>query len=587
MINKKYIINILRPLRKKYIFAITLGLIANLLAILSTFILQILIDLVLPKKNVSLLLIFILGYLSFHVFRSLISLIKEVAYSKHGYKLLFDIRNDMYSSIINKIQLTSFNTKGQGYIITLFRDWLTSISWFLSNILLNTITDSIMLIISLVILACINFKIFIVTAFTLPLYGVTYLFFNKRIRDTRMEMMNKDVAITQKLTDTLDSIKEIRIFNSEENFTRSYNYTQQEFADSAIKHTITTSTYDSLSKCTTILGNVIVLYFGSMEVISGSLSIGSLLALNSIVALLYSPVERIVNFNRLIQVFKVNVDQLTNFMSSNVENINIHDKADYQVKKNDILESDILRVEELCYSFEELKVLDKVNLNIKFGNSYAIVGQSGCGKSTLINLLTGLLIPKKGNIYYNGINIHEDIKSFRSDVGYVPQDTIILNDTLIKNIIFGREENKKQLDKLIKLCEIDTLMLQSELKLDSILGEKGSKISGGQKQKIALCRALFTEPSILVIDEGTSSLDLETESRILFNIKKEYPKMTILLTSHRLSSVKIADEIIVINNNRIEEIGSLNQLSTGETQFNKIFSNLKSYNKKQKLKKSL
>lgn len=571
---KEYLIKTLKPLISKYLVAIFCGLVLNLLTISATFIMKFLLDNVLPSKDTSLLTIFVLGYISFYVFRNIISFLKELLFSKYGYSILYDIRNDMFSSITTKFSFSSFTSEKQGYIITLFRDWITSISWFLSNILLNTIADFILLMIGLTVLAVVNLQMFFITLMSLPLYGLIYLFFNSKIRKKRMNMMDKDVEVTQNLKDSLDSIKEIRVFNTEDIFIEKYNCAQKEFNEQGLKYVIITATYDNLSNIASILGHIVILYYGGLAVFNGSMTVGTLIALNSIVALLFSPIERIVNFNRLLQVFKINVSKLTGFLSKNISVINVKENIDYLPYITQTNRNILLKFDKVSFSYENLNVLDNLNLEIIKGCSYAIVGENGSGKSTLINLVTGLLSPKSGNMFFDGINIHQDLYQFKKQVGYVPQETFLLNDSILNNITFGRKNDSKiSIQELLSICEVDSLMKSNLLDLNAIIGEKGNKLSGGQKQKIALCRALYNNPKLLIIDEGTSNIDSDSEMRILKNIKITFPGLTILLISHRLSTIRLADNVLVLENSRIIEKGNVDQLYNKGTKFYKMFAN--------------
>lgn len=568
---EKYLKKIIKPLIPKYLIAIFLGLLLNLLIVGSSFIFKFLLDDVLPSKDMSTLTIFVIGYFSFYVFKNVVSFLKEFLFSKYGYKILYDIRSNVFSCITSKFSFTSFSSEKQGYIITLFRDWVTSISWFLSNILLSTITEGILLIIGLIVLFVTDIKIFLITLMTLPLYGIIYLCFNSKIRKNRMDMMDKDVEVIQNLKDSLDSIKEVRILNTEDKFIDKYNISQNEFNEKALKYVVTTGTYDSLANIISVLGNIVILYYGSIEVFSGNMTIGTLVVLNSIVALLYTPIERIVNFNRLLQVFKIELSKINKFLGDNISKDSVKENKDYLGNINN--ENILLQLQSVSFSYSNLKVLENINLDIEKGTSYSIVGENGCGKSTIINLVTGLLNPNKGNVFFNGVNIHEDLYSFRKQIGYVAQDTFLLNDSILNNIIFGRsEKSKEHIENLLNICEVDNFMKLNSFDLNSVIGEKGNMLSGGQKQKVALCRALYNIPKLLIIDEGTSNIDSDSERRIFKNIKAAFPELSTILISHRLSTVKLVDNVFVLKNCEIAEEGNKEELYNKDSELNRIFS---------------
>ena len=571
---KENILKILKPLIPQYVVAISLGLFINLLIIGSSFLSKILIDNILPSNNVSMLIEFMIGYLSYFILKSMASFGRNYLFSKHGYRILFDIRGEVYSAIVSKFNFVAFSTENQGYIITLFRDWLNSISWFLSNVLLNTITDCLLLILTLALLAIIDLNMLCITLVTLPIYGFLYLFFNPKIKDTRKSMMEKDAIVTQNLKDSLDSIKEIRVLNAESVFTEKYNASQKEFCNLGLKYVITTAAYSSLTSIASVLGHVIVLLCGTLAVYDGKMSVGTLISLNSIVALLYSPVERIVGFNRVLQAFKIEMAKLNDVLRKNISLDNPQKSVDYCIQSNSPKVETILGLSNVSFSYGERHILEGVCLNFEPGKTYAIVGENGSGKSTLINLITGLLVPSRGNVFFDGINIHNNLEQFRSHIGYVPQDTMLLNESIESNITFCRNAvSEHALEEVLHICEVDVIMKTNSMSIDTVIGEKGNKLSGGQKQKIALSRALYRKPRLLIIDEGTSNIDSDTEERILKRVKSVYPDMTIIIVSHRLSTVRKADRIIVLDKSQVAENGEYAQLLDNGTVFRKIFAN--------------
>lgn len=571
---KENILKILKPLIPQYVVSISLGLFINLLIIGSSFLSKILIDNILPSNNVSMLIEFMIGYLSYFILKSMASFGRNYLFSKHGYRILFDIRGEVYSAIVSKFNFVAFSTENQGYIITLFRDWLNSISWFLSNVLLNTITDCLLLILTLALLAIIDLNMLCITLVTLPIYGFLYLFFNPKIKDTRKSMMEKDAIVTQNLKDSLDSIKEIRVLNAESVFTEKYNASQKEFCNLGLKYVIITAAYSSLTSIASVLGHVIVLLCGTLAVYDGKMSVGTLISLNSIVALLYSPVERIVGFNRVLQAFKIEMAKLNDVLRKNISLDNPQKSVDYCIQSNSPKVETILGLSNVSFSYGERHILEGVCLNFEPGKTYAIVGENGSGKSTLINLITGLLVPSRGNVFFDGINIHNNLEQFRSHIGYVPQDTMLLNESIESNITFCRNAvSEHALEEVLHICEVDVIMKTNSMSIDTVIGEKGNKLSGGQKQKIALSRALYRKPKLLIIDEGTSNIDSDTEERILKRVKSVYPDMTIIIVSHRLSTVRKADRIIVLDKSQVAENGEYAQLLDNGTVFRKIFAN--------------
>ena len=207
-------------------------------------------------------------------------------------------------------------------------------------------------------------------------------------------------------------------------------------------------------------------------------------------------------------------------------------------------------IEKLDFSYGDKNILNNLNFRIKSKSITGIVGQSGSGKSTLINLLLGFLNPNKGNIIIDNVNINNFITKWQSNIGYVSQNIFLLDASLRENIAFGVDENKidyNQLNKVIKYANLDDLVKNLKDGLDTTIGEKGSKISGGQIQRIAIARELYRNPSVLILDEATTGLDYENEKQIFESINKLKNDMTIIIVSHNPSTISFCDKLLDLN----------------------------------------
>jgi len=216
-------------------------------------------------------------------------------------------------------------------------------------------------------------------------------------------------------------------------------------------------------------------------------------------------------------------------------------------------------------------ILKGINLTIEDNRTYALVGRSGSGKTTLTNILAGLIEPSSGTFSINGIQREDvDLASFRKRIGYITQEAVIFNDTLFNNISFWADQNLENIERFRKaaqLAHLEELIESLPEKEDTLLGDNGILISGGQKQRISIARELFKEVDLLIFDEATSALDSETEKSIQENIESLKGSCHIILIAHRLSTVKNADEILVMNNGLIEASGSFSELMNSNPRF--------------------
>jgi ATP-binding cassette subfamily C protein len=215
------------------------------------------------------------------------------------------------------------------------------------------------------------------------------------------------------------------------------------------------------------------------------------------------------------------------------------------------------------YDGDRDHVVNEFNLHVESGTSIAIVGTSGSGKSTLLDLMLGILAPESGRVLLSGADPREAISKWPGLIGYVPQQVGLFNRSLAENIAIGVETSDIDLVKInncLVQADLETVVSDLEIGLDTILQESGNNLSGGQKQRIGIARALYTNPKLLILDEATSALDVQSESKIISNIVKGSPDRTIILVTHRISVAKSADLIIYLEKGQIRAIGSFDQI---------------------------
>ena len=218
---------------------------------------------------------------------------------------------------------------------------------------------------------------------------------------------------------------------------------------------------------------------------------------------------------------------------------------------------------DFTYASASQKALDSINLNINIGSVVGIIGQSGSGKTTLVNILTGLLRPDSGKISIDDIDITSSIFELQKFIGYVPQHIFLIDDTLKRNIAFGipdEEIDDAKLKSVIEAAQLDKVVAQLPEGVDSIVGERGIKLSGGQRQRIGIARALYNNPEVLILDEGTSALDTETENYIMESVGLLKGKLTIILVAHRYSTLHFCDIVYKMQSGIIVSKGKLEEL---------------------------
>ncbi len=304
--------------------------------------------------------------------------------------------------------------------------------------------------------------------------------------------------------------------------------------------------------------NIFVTFIASTLVVKGTMSLGELLAISYIIGQMNSPINQLVGFFRSLQDAKLSMERLNE--------VQTHKTEEHQHQKTLILQSSKgIEIKDLSFQYEGSKspfVLKNINFTIPESKVKAIVGASGSGKTTLMKLLLRFYDPTTGEIFYNDDNILSlSPKNIRQNCGVVMQDGYIFSDTIERNIATGDEIiDKEKLDKVVKIANIESFIENLPLGYNTKIGASGNGISGGQKQRILIARAVYKNPHYIFFDEATSALDAENEKIIHDNLQSFFKGKTVLIIAHRLSTVKNADQIIVLKHGKVAEQGNHEKL---------------------------
>ena len=253
---------------------------------------------------------------------------------------------------------------------------------------------------------------------------------------------------------------------------------------------------------------------------------------------------------------------------------NFNDNQNKILKKSFETFKNHIALNSVHFFYDKKHILEDINFKIEKNKSIAIVGESGSGKTTVVNILSGLLNADKGNVYVDGVDLNEyNIKTYQKKIGYITQEPVVFNDTLFNNITLWDDKNDLNISKFIKVLSHSRLLdvvNEMPFKEDTLIGDNGINLSGGQRQRISIARELYKDIEILILDEATSSLDSETELEIQNRIDSLKGNLTIIIIAHRLSTIKLTDEILLLNNGRIEDQGHYTELIKRRPNFKRM-----------------
>jgi len=377
------------------------------------------------------------------------------------------------------------------------------------------------------------------------------------------------------------SIKEIKLMDKED-------YFKKLFFDNIIaseKKRVFNSFFIALPKYYLETIVIFAITLITMVYIYSNKSLDSFIPMLSLLAV--SAIRLIPSFNTIslyltrIKTLRPSFNFLENELSQNNQDIKFKQEISDSIN---LKKGDIITFKDLSFNYQESNtdIIDNMNTSIEIGKTIGLLGSSGAGKTTFIDIFLGLLKPTKGDLLINKTNIFDNIRSWQSQLGYVPQEINLIDESIVKNIALGIDKEDLDLNHFNKICKcvgLDKTILQTGRSEEESIGSRGAKLSGGQIQRIGIARALYNKPKILILDEALNALDERSENEILHNIKNEDYIETIILISHNLELFKQCDNLILIENGKVKFEGGYNSLKDNEN-FIKI---IKKINKKENI----
>lgn len=558
---------------KKYVTQLIWGMLAaSLITLAFPFLTQILIDFGVSDKNVPILYLILLSQLFLFVGETVIEIIRSWLLLHINTRVSLNIISDFLIKLL-KLPIKFFDTKSVGDISQRINDH-HRIENFLTGVTLSSLFSIINIVIFSIILGFYNRKILLVF-FVLSLLGVVWVFlFQKKRKQLDYKRFARNRENQDKLFEMITGMQEIKLYGSETPKRWEWEQLQVKYFKLNIKSLALEQYQQSGFIFFTHLKNIIISFIAAKEVINDNMTLGALLGISYIIGQTNGPLERLVNFITSAQDARLSMDRLQEIhnkndeentdISSSIQNINI---AHENIK--------LLNISFQYEGPNSPYVLKDINLTIPKGKITAIVGTSGSGKTTLLKLLLNFYNPIAGKILI-GDNDLQSISSkwWRNQCGTVMQEGYIFYDTITKNIALdGKELNQQAMDNAVKVANIEEFVQNLPLGYTTKIGNSGIGLSGGQKQRILIARSVYKNPNYLFFDEATSSLDANSEWLIMNNLNEFFKGKTVVIIAHRLSTVKHADQIIVLEKGEIVEIGNHEKLTKAKGKYFELVKN--------------
>lgn len=484
-------------------------------------------------------------------------------------KVARDLRNDLTAKI--SVQEYSYIERvTPAKLLTNLTSDVDAIKTFVSMAIASLISSAFLIIGASVLLLLINWKLALAVLTVVPIIAVTFFYVLGKVRKLFLESQKSIDWLNKVISESILGSALIRLVNS-----REVEYTKFIDASTEAKRislnilALFASLIPVITFCTN-LATLIIVLLGGHFVIGGTMSLGNFTAFNSYLAILIFPILIIGFMTNVIASARASYGRIAEVLYAPKE------KSSGALKAT--LRGDI-DVKNITVMFGEKSALKDVSFSLSAGSKTAIIGPTAAGKTQMLYLLTGLLTPTKGEVDIDGRNINEyDKESLHSQIGFVFQDSILFNLSLRENIAFSNVAGDAYLDKAIDTAELRDFIDTLPNKLDTIVSERGTSLSGGQKQRIMLARALALNPKILLLDDFTSRVDNKTEAKILENISKNYPNLTLISVTQKIQSIEHYDQIVLLMEGEVLARGTHEELLHTSAEYVQIYNSQRSMN---------
>lgn len=512
-----------------------------------------LIDHVFAGDQFNILYLICLGLLTLNIFYAISTFLQNFILLKIRNRILFKVRVDLFQHLTH-LSLGFFQKKHSGYLTSRTLGDVGELQGFMAETLLAFIMDLLTFATGVILLFWLQPTLALICLCILPFFFLSLRIFNKRLRNLSAKSMEMYSRAYNTMQERFAGIYTIFGFGREKYEAMRCTRSLRESTKVQVKYEVSNAVAQMTSMLIGSLGPLAVLFYGGQEIMKGNMTIGEFYAFNAYLGYLFGPAQALTNLNFELQSSLAALGRIFELFDTKPEIREARSPVAVPGKLEDIVYSHV----GFRYSTEMDLVLRDIDFKMKTGEFVALVGLSGAGKTTLVNLLPRFFDPVEGSILINGIDIREmDVQALRKIIGIVPQDVFLFDGTIEENIAYGdRWGGREAIVEAAKSANADGFISRLPQGYETEVGERGVKLSGGEKQRIAIARVAVRNPKILILDEATAALDSESEVLIQDALKELTRDKATIVIAHRLTTVLSATKILVLHNGKIIEMGT-------------------------------
>ena len=545
----------LRPYRKKLAICIVLLSAMTAFRMIVPYITQAVVNDVLPNRNMALLLQLCALLIVMTALRSLMMYKRGMLIEEVSQSVVYDLRTGLYGHM-QELSYAFYDTHHIGEIMSRMTGDIEGVPVLVVNGVVGMLESLLMFVLSLIGMSLMSWRLTLLMLCFCPAVALVATKLHGKIRPAHMAVREQNAVLNTRTQENISGVRVVKAFAREDYEKQAFATENNKVLGFNLVVTRLWSTFFPLMDTIAGLATPVLILAGAVLMHRGEIDIGTLVGATGFVWMLIAPMRQVASFVNLITNGLVSSEKLIYYLDlgSKVRNPENPEKPARREGRVDI--------SHVTFKYGDKEVLSDIDLHVEPGQVIAVMGATGSGKTTLVTMLGRYYDVADGNISVDGVDIRkQNLHDLRDSIGVVMQETFLFSETIANNIRFGRPDAPQDaVEAAAQAAQAEEFILQTPQGYDTVVGERGMGLSGGQKQRVALARAILYNPSILVLDDATSAVDMETEAEIQKALGRVMKDRTTFIIAHRISSVRKADQIIVLDHGRIAERGSHQEL---------------------------
>ena len=551
----KWVFSFLKKYRKRMAAGLLMTTGLAMLTIVNPYISGVIVDDVIGGGQRQLLPVMIACLIGVTLVRGLLRFSSQIMFESSSQGVLYSMRDTVYRKLLQE-DFNFYNRNRTGDLMSRQTGDMEAIRHFISYVIYAVYENILLLAFALTMIFTVNVKLALCMLVVLPFTALTTFRQSKRVRPAFFRIRQQFSSLNTFVQENISGNRVVKAFAKEDFEIEKFNKENDGYRDAELNASATWKKYVPIFEFLSNILTVVLMLYGGYMVIDGEITIGNMVTVNGYLWMLTMPLRMAGWWVNDIHRFTTSAEKIYKTYS---EEPDIKKPCRPVERKH--FNGDV-EFKDVSYRAENTDIISNISFRVKAGQTVGIIGSTGSGKSTIMNLLGRFYDTTTGSVFVDGVNVRDlDLYELRDNIGIAMQDVFLFSDTIEGNIAYGRPNcSFEEVKKAAKMADANLFIQNMPEGYDTIVGERGVGLSGGQKQRISLARALVKDPAILILDDTTSAVDMETESYIQDQLKKIEKDCTIFIIAYRISSIKDADMILVMDKGRIVERGTHDEL---------------------------